>query len=227
MRPRPSIRHIRIHGVALVVVGEEVFGRLSGAAGILELGLVPGVRQPAVEAVRRSPFELELDAVGVAGQGVLPVRRLAATRRGCSRGESRRLRDAAGRRRDGGTPIPTRATPGRAAARGPLRWSPTARAPAACLAGQTSSDRCVGAWCCTPAPNRARKPGTDFELGQQPRRGLALIEQLPVFDAHAGRDREARAGRPSILRPAGGRPGVVTSASSSVAGRACSGRRGD
>ena len=147
---RPSIRHIRIHGVALVVIGEEVFGRLSGAAGVLELGLVPRVRQPSVEAVRRSPFELELDAVGVAVQGVLPVRRL-------------RQDDAVVL--DANLPvfetqqvaIATVVHRSRHAQRradllleAHFDRSPTARAPAACLPGQTACDR-------SSAPGAARR----------------------------------------------------------------------
>ena len=47
---------------------------MAGAAAILELRVVPRVRQPAVQAVHRSPLEHDLGAVGVAGQRVLVVR---------------------------------------------------------------------------------------------------------------------------------------------------------
>ena len=110
--------------------------------GVLELGLVPRVRQPAVEAVRRSPFELELDAVRRRRSARSASSDAAAGPRGCSRCESPHLRSAADRCRDGGRPIPTRASavPIRCS-RPAFDASPTVRAPAACRQARTAPDR--------------------------------------------------------------------------------------
>ena len=60
--------------MTLIVVSEEVRVLTAGAARVVELGLVPGVRHPAVETIRGEPFYLHLDAVGRAFERILPVR---------------------------------------------------------------------------------------------------------------------------------------------------------